>query len=112
MPQLQELDLSDNLLSNWLVLRQLGAAVPNLACLNLTSNIMTMPSSEELATVPQNHALRILVLNRCRLTWSQVGDKTLLNDNMDMQAFAHALDERAGVIDPSERSKPTRTSLV
>ena len=73
LSQLHELDLSNNLLSSWLILRQLGTALPRLACLNLTQNIMAMPTPEALATAPPNPALRILVLNNCCLTWSQVG---------------------------------------
>ncbi|DBB11985.1 hypothetical protein WJX82_006869 [Trebouxia sp. C0006] len=72
LPQLQELDLSENLLSSWLVLQQLGTALPSLACVNLTHNLMAMPTPEELRGAPHNQSLRILVLNKCCLSWSQV----------------------------------------
>jgi len=72
LPQLQELDLSENLLSSWLVLQQLGTALPSLACVNLTHNLMAMPTPEELRGTPHNQSLRILVLNKCSLSWSQV----------------------------------------
>ena len=72
LPQLQELDLSENLLSSWLVIQQLGTALPSLACVNLTHNLMAIPTPEELRGTPHNQSLRILVLNKCCLRWSQV----------------------------------------
>lgn len=72
LPQLLELDLSENLLSSWHVLQQLGIALPSLACVNLTHNLMAMPTPEELKGTPCNHSLRTLVLNKCCLSWSQV----------------------------------------
>lgn len=72
LPQLQELDLSENLLSSWLVLQQLGTAMPSLACVNLTHNFMAMPTPDKLRGTPHNQSLRILVLNKCCLSWSQV----------------------------------------
>ena len=66
---LQELDLTDNLLSNWDILSQLGGGLPQLKCLNLTSNVLTF--SDETPHLP-NTALQILVLNSCKLSWSDV----------------------------------------
>lgn len=72
LPQLQELDLNENLLSSWLVLQQLGTAMPSLACVNLTHNLMAMPTPEKLRGTPHNQSLCTLILNICCLSWSQV----------------------------------------
>ena len=66
---LQELDLTDNLLPTWGVLSEFAAGLPRLRCLNLSCNIMTMPAG---SCQPPNTALQVLVLNSCRLSWSEV----------------------------------------
>ena len=72
VPQLQELDLSDNLISDWQTVMQLSSALPSLACVNLTRNLMAVPGPADLPFWPVNNTLHTLVLNRCRLNWSQV----------------------------------------
>lgn len=72
LPQLQELDLTSNLLCSWQLLQQMGNALPSLACMNLSQNIMTMPAPDAMSSMPPNTALRVLVLNSCQLNWSEV----------------------------------------
>lgn len=76
LPKLQELDLTGNLLSSWHILQQIGSALPSLSMLNLSQNILTPPNIATLSTMPPNAALCTLVLNDCRLTWSQVRKKS------------------------------------
>lgn len=66
---LQELDLTDNLLASWAVLSELAVGMPQLRCLNLSQNIMSFPAESFLGP---NHVLQILILNSCRLTWTEV----------------------------------------
>ncbi|KAL3159106.1 hypothetical protein ABBQ32_011103 [Trebouxia sp. C0010 RCD-2024] len=72
LPMLHELDLTGNLLSSWYSLQQIGSALPSLSMLNLSQNVLTPPDSATSSSMPPNAALRTLVLNDCRLTWSQV----------------------------------------
>ena len=72
LPQLQELDLTSNLLCSWQILQQMGNALPSLTCLNLSHNIMTMPSQDAMSSMLPNTALRVLVLNGCHLNWAEV----------------------------------------
>ena len=72
LPNLQELDLTGNLLSDCQVFQQFGNALPSLICVNLSQNFLTLPSSTATSSTPPNATLRTLVLNKCRLIWSQV----------------------------------------
>ena len=66
------LDLSNNLLANWLDIAALATALPLLDTLNLSGNILDLQvnstSIEPKTTIP---SLRTLVLNGCGVTWPQ-----------------------------------------
>ncbi|EHA8589737.1 Tubulin-folding cofactor E [Cocos nucifera] len=65
---LEEIDLTGNLLSKWQDIGSLCDALPALGVLNLTNNFMEH-DVEELPLLKQIHTL---VLNNCGMTWKEV----------------------------------------
>ncbi|XP_057502974.1 tubulin-folding cofactor E isoform X1 [Actinidia eriantha] len=68
VPNLMELDLTGNLLSDW---REVGAifeGLPALSALNLTNNLM----AHDMVEFPQLENIRVLVLNNTGIKWMQV----------------------------------------
>ncbi|URE36845.1 CAP-Gly domain [Musa troglodytarum] len=68
VPNLEELDLTGNLLSRWQDIGTLCEALPSLKILNLTNNLMDC----EIPKLPSLVSIRVLVLNNCGITWNQV----------------------------------------
>ncbi|CAL9038104.1 unnamed protein product [Musa banksii] len=68
VPNLEELDLTGNLLSRWQDIGTLCEALPSLKILNLTNNLMDCEIPKLLSLV----SIRVLVLNNCGITWNQV----------------------------------------
>jgi Leucine-rich repeat (LRR) protein len=67
-PQLEELDLSGNLLSSWAEVEAVVGALPKLTALNLTANRMSSPQG----ALPTALRLRVLVLNQTDIQWEQM----------------------------------------
>eukprot|EP00898_Chlorokybus_atmophyticus_P007575 jgi/Chlat1/7819/Chrsp66S07273 len=68
--KLVELDLSGNLLADWKAADAFGIELPGLRSLNLSRNRLKEWAPASPAPVFQ--ALKILVLNSCKVTWPQV----------------------------------------
>ncbi|XAR59329.1 hypothetical protein NMG60_11015126 [Bertholletia excelsa] len=68
MPNLKELDLTGNLLSEWRDVGSICEGLPTLAAINLSNNLM----SHEIVGLPQLNNIRILVLNNTGISWIQV----------------------------------------
>ncbi|KAK3035014.1 hypothetical protein RJ639_033928 [Escallonia herrerae] len=68
IPNLKELDLTGNLLSDWKDVGSIGTGLQALGALNLSSNMM----SHDISGMPQLNNIRILVLNNTGLSWMQV----------------------------------------
>ncbi|XP_073013996.1 tubulin-folding cofactor E [Typha latifolia] len=68
VPNLKELDLTGNLLSNWEDIGSLCEALSSLEVLDLTNNIMECDVME----LPSLKRIRVLVLNNCHVTWELV----------------------------------------
>lgn len=73
-PALEDLDLSSNLLSSWLDVQRLCQELPRLHTLNLSHNIMQHAA---LSDHTQYTSLQRLILNNCRISFSQVDFKEL-----------------------------------
>jgi Leucine-rich repeat (LRR) protein len=74
LPSLTELDLSENLLSDWKIVAELAAALPSLRALNLSGNRLALPSLADampLPSLPSLAGLHTLVLNACGVSWEQ-----------------------------------------
>ena len=65
-PNIEELDLAGNLLTDWRSVEELGAQLPNLRSLDLRGNRLQVPECTAGARFGQ---LRVLVLNSTRMTW-------------------------------------------
>ncbi|KAL5760985.1 hypothetical protein ACOSQ2_019823 [Xanthoceras sorbifolium] len=68
LPNLKELDLTGNLLSDWKDVGAICEQLPALAILNLSNNLMT----KDVSGLPQLKNIRILVLNSTGISWMEV----------------------------------------
>ncbi|XP_011036254.1 PREDICTED: tubulin-folding cofactor E isoform X1 [Populus euphratica] len=68
LPNLKELDLTGNLLSEWKDVGIICEQLPSLAALNLSSNSM----SHEIVGLPLLKNIHILVLNNTGINWTQI----------------------------------------
>lgn len=74
LPKLQQLCLSDNLLSSWATVSSICQELPQLQLLDVSVNRLALPSALPRACggLQQLPGLRCLVLNHCGITWQQV----------------------------------------
>ncbi|KVH88820.1 CAP Gly-rich domain-containing protein [Cynara cardunculus var. scolymus] len=70
LPNLKELDLTGNLLSEWQDVAAICSGLPALTALNLSSNTM----SHSVVGISHLTNLRILVLNNTAINWSQASN--------------------------------------
>ncbi|KAF3790190.1 Tubulin-folding cofactor E [Nymphaea thermarum] len=68
IPNLKNLDLTGNLLSQWKDVNSICEELPALEVLDLTNNRM----SHDVSGISSIRNIRILVLNNCGITWKQV----------------------------------------
>ncbi|GAU39807.1 hypothetical protein TSUD_219820 [Trifolium subterraneum] len=68
VPNIKELDLSGNLLSEWKDVGFICEQLPALKALNLSYNLMSPYKSE----LPLLKSIRVLVLNNTGVDWEQV----------------------------------------
>ncbi|KAL1300681.1 hypothetical protein HN51_045334 [Arachis hypogaea] len=68
VPNMKELDLTGNLLSDWKDVGKICGQLPALQALNLSNNLMSPYKSE----LPPLESIRILVLNNTGADWEQV----------------------------------------
>ena len=74
LSHIAELDLTDNLLSDWSEIFTLLKMFPGLEFLNLSNNLLT--SSEAFPNVSLNHGLRKLVLHGNKVDWKTLNSLT------------------------------------
>ncbi|VVA94930.1 unnamed protein product [Arabis nemorensis] len=68
LPNLKQLDLTGNLISDWEEIGALCEQLPALTTLNLSSNSL----SNDVTCLPQLKNIRVLVLNNSGMSWTQV----------------------------------------
>ncbi|EXB58480.1 Tubulin-specific chaperone E [Morus notabilis] len=68
LPNLKELDLTGNLLSDWKDVGTICKELPNLAALNISYNLL----AQDIFGLPQLKSIRILVLNYTGVNWAKV----------------------------------------
>ncbi|KAA3487081.1 tubulin-folding cofactor E isoform X2 [Gossypium australe] len=68
VPNLKELDLMGNLITDWKDVGTICEQLPHLVALNLSNNLMT----QNMTGLPLLKAIRVLVLNSTGINWSQV----------------------------------------
>ncbi|XP_043693544.1 tubulin-folding cofactor E-like [Telopea speciosissima] len=94
VPNLKELDLTGNLLSDWQDVGVICEGLPALEALNLTNNYMV----KQIAGLPLLKSIRILVLNSCGITWGQV---ELLEQSLPAVEELHLMGNNLKEIMPS-----------
>ncbi|GMH33419.1 hypothetical protein BSKO_01253 [Bryopsis sp. KO-2023] len=71
VPNLEELDLSCNLVSSWLDAAKMVEWLPSIKLLNLSRNLFVIPKFQDCPTVTR---LKSLVLNNCSINFGQILD--------------------------------------
>lgn len=94
LPNLKELDLTGNLLSEWQDVAVICSGLPALTALNLTSNTM----SYSVVGISHLTNLRILVLNNTAINWSQV---EVLKDSLQAIEELHLMGNKLREITPT-----------
>ncbi|KAK6116733.1 hypothetical protein DH2020_049553 [Rehmannia glutinosa] len=93
LPNIKELDLTGNLLSNWEDVGIVCEGLPALTTLNLSNNSM----SPDIISVPQLSNIRILVLNQTGVIWKQV---EVLKDSLPHVEELHLMGNKIIEITP------------
>ncbi|XP_052190733.1 tubulin-folding cofactor E [Diospyros lotus] len=94
VPNLQELDLTGNLLSEWEEVGAICEALPPLATLNLTNNFLV----HDVVGLPQLKNVRILVLNNTCINWMQI---ETLKHSLPVIEELHLMGNKLEAITPS-----------
>ncbi|XP_042516490.1 tubulin-folding cofactor E isoform X2 [Macadamia integrifolia] len=94
VPNLKELDLTGNLLSDWQDVGVICEGLPALEALNLTNNDMM----KQISGLPLLKSIRILVLSSCGITWAQV---ELLKQSLPAVEELHLMGNNLREIMPS-----------
>ncbi|PKI47402.1 tubulin-folding cofactor E [Punica granatum] len=95
VPNLQELDMTGNLLSDWKDIAILCEQLPALTVLNLSYNLMKANIPE----LPQLKHLRILVLNNTGMKWTHV---YLLKGSLPLIEELHLMGNKISEINPTK----------
>ncbi|CAD7699926.1 unnamed protein product [Ostreobium quekettii] len=74
VPNVEELDLSDNLITSWDVVVQIARQLSRLEVLNLSKNRLSFPESQEPSHGSLLECLKTLILKECDNSWGQVLD--------------------------------------
>ncbi|XP_019155293.1 PREDICTED: tubulin-folding cofactor E, partial [Ipomoea nil] len=94
IPNLKELDLTGNLLSEWEEVGIICKELPGLAALNLSHNIM----AHDISGMPLLNNIRILVLNHTGISWKHV---EILKDSFPFIEELHLVGNKLKEITPS-----------
>ncbi|XP_024020565.1 tubulin-folding cofactor E isoform X1 [Morus notabilis] len=93
LPNLKELDLTGNLLSDWKDVGTICKELPNLAALNISYNLL----AQDIFGLPQLKSIRILVLNYTGVNWAKV---EVLKYSLPAIEELHLMGNNISTIDP------------
>ncbi|KAG5562458.1 hypothetical protein RHGRI_005252 [Rhododendron griersonianum] len=93
IPNLKELDLTGNLLSDWKDVGAICEGLPALVALNLTNNLM----AHDILGLPQLRNIRVLVLNNTGIKWIQV---EMLKCSLPVIEELHLMGNKLSAITP------------
>uniref|UniRef100_A0A803QVD7 CAP-Gly domain-containing protein n=1 Tax=Cannabis sativa TaxID=3483 RepID=A0A803QVD7_CANSA len=93
LPNLKELDLTGNLLSDWKDVGTICKELPMLQALNLSYNLM----APDIVELPQLKNIRILVLNHTGVNWTKV---EILKTSLPAIEELHLMGNSISTIDP------------
>ncbi|KAL6179242.1 hypothetical protein ACLB2K_050758 [Fragaria x ananassa] len=99
VPNLKELDLTGNLISEWKDVGTICEQLPDLVALNLSCNLM----SDDIVGLPPLKSIRILVLNNVGINWTLV---EVLKHSLPAIEELHLMANHISTI------KPTSSSIV
>nr|XP_043615247.1 tubulin-folding cofactor E [Erigeron canadensis] len=94
LPNLKELDLTGNLLSEWQDVDAICSGLPALTALNMTTNMM----SNSVVGVSHLKNLRLLVINNTTINWSQV---EVLKESLQAIEELHLMGNKIREITPT-----------
>ncbi|KAK7852792.1 tubulin-folding cofactor e [Quercus suber] len=97
VPNLKELDLTGNLLSEWKDVCTICEQLPALAALNLSNNLM----SSDICGLAQLKSIRILVLNDTGIKWTQIEK---LKHSLPAIEELHLMGNNISTIEPTSSS--------
>ncbi|GMI85088.1 PFIFFERLING, TUBULIN-FOLDING COFACTOR E [Hibiscus trionum] len=97
VPNLKELDLTGNLISDWKDVGTICEQLPHLVALNLSNNLMT----QNLIGLPLLKGIRVLVLNSTGINWSQV---EILEHSLPVIEELHLMGNKISAIKPTSSS--------
>ncbi|KAF5741940.1 TUBULIN-FOLDING COFACTOR E family protein [Tripterygium wilfordii] len=97
LPNLKELDLTGNLLSEWKDVGIICEQLPALAALNLSYNLMSL----NIGGLPHLKSIRILVLNNTGIHWAQV---EILKNLLPALEELHLMGNGIGTIELNSQS--------
>lgn len=105
LQHISELDLTDNLISEWSEVVNILSAFPRLTFLNLSNNLLRKPL-ELNTTKHSKYNMKKLVLNGNRLSWETVLRLTnLLGSLEELHVSANCLEDPSGIIFKHDRLK-------
>ncbi|KAL5569494.1 hypothetical protein UlMin_026069 [Ulmus minor] len=93
LPNLKELDLTGNLLSDWKDVGTICKELPNLAALNLSYNAM----AQDIVGLPQLKNIRVLVLNCTGINWEKL---EILKHSFPELEELHLMGNNISIIQP------------
>ncbi|XP_062091919.1 tubulin-folding cofactor E [Humulus lupulus] len=93
LPNIKELDLTGNLLSDWKDVGTICKELPMLTALNLSYNLM----APDIVGLPQLKSIRILVLNHTGVNWTKV---EILKHSLPAIEELHLMGNSINTIDP------------
>ncbi|KAM3729408.1 hypothetical protein ACB098_12G009100 [Castanea mollissima] len=97
VPNLKELDLTGNLLSEWKDVSTICEQLPALAALNLSNNLMSL----DICGLAQLKSIRILVLNDTGIKWTQIEK---LKHSLPAIEELHLMGNNISTIEPTSSS--------
>ncbi|KAH1032191.1 hypothetical protein J1N35_044365 [Gossypium stocksii] len=97
VPNLKELDLMGNLITDWKDVGTICEQLPHLVALNLSNNLMT----QNMTGLPLLKAIRVLVLNSTGINWSQV---EILEHSLPVIEELHLMGNNISSIKPTSSS--------
>ncbi|XVE60722.1 hypothetical protein DITRI_Ditri05aG0150900 [Diplodiscus trichospermus] len=97
VPNLKELDLTGNLISDWKDVGTICEQLPHLVALNLSNNLMI----QNITGLPLLKCIRVLVLNSTGINWSQV---EILEHSLPVIEELHLMGNNISTIKPISSS--------
>ncbi|XP_021903365.1 tubulin-folding cofactor E [Carica papaya] len=97
LPNLKELDITGNLISEWKDVGTICEQLPSLSSLNLSYNLM----KQDIWGLPQLKSIRVLVLNYTGINWTQI---EILEPSLPVIEELHLMGNSISTMKPASSS--------